>query len=68
MRKNTVMDLSYASAIRIINLGKTLQVEKKEYTISKQVTKSGTSIGALVREAHYAESPKDFIHKMAIAL
>jgi len=68
MRKNTVMDLSYAFAIRIINLGKTLQVEKKEYTISKQVTKSGTSIGALVREAHYAESPKDFIHKMAIAL
>ena len=67
-KKKTVKGLSYAFAIRIINLGKILQLEKKEYIISKQVIRSGAAIGALVREAHYAESSKDFIHKLAIAL
>ncbi len=67
-KKNTIKELSYAFAIRIINLGKILQKDKKEFIISKQIIRSGTSVGALVREAHYAESSKDFIHKLAIAL
>ena len=42
--------------------------QKKEFVISKQLLRSGTSVGALVREAEQAESSADFIHKMAIAL
>lgn len=41
--------------------------EKKEYVLSKQLLRSGTSIGAMIREAEHAETKKDFIHKMAIA-
>lgn len=44
-----------------------LQSEKKEFVLSKQLLRSGTAIGALVREAEQAESKADFIHKMAIA-
>lgn len=54
-------------AIRIVNLKRFLQ-QKKEYDISTQVVRSGTAIGALVREAEYAESKLDFIHKMRIVL
>jgi four helix bundle protein len=49
-------------------LYKFLTEEKREYILSKQVLRSGTAIGALVRESEQAESKKDFIHKMAIAL
>ena len=45
-----------------------LNTEKKEFLLSKQLLRSGTAIGALVREAEQAESKADFIHKMAIAL
>lgn len=41
---------------------------KKEYILSKQLLRSGTAIGALIKEAEHAESTADFIHKMAIAL
>jgi len=44
-----------------------LQTEKKEYVLSKQLLRSGTAIGALYREAEFAESKADFIHKLAIA-
>ena len=54
-------------AIRIMKLKRFLQM-RKEFDISGQVTRSGTAIGALVREAEYAESKQDFIHKMRIAL
>ena len=54
-------------AIRIVNLAKYLNEEKKEYVISKQVLRSGTNPGAMVREASQAESGKDFIHKLSIA-
>ena len=56
------------SCFWIVNLYKCLTVEKKEYVLAKQVLRSGTAIGALVREAEQAESKPDFIHKMAIAL
>jgi four helix bundle protein len=54
--------------VRVVNLNKFLCAEKKEFVISKQLLRSGTAIGALVREAEQAESERDFVHKMAIAL
>ena len=66
--KNILNNKSYAFAIRIVKLSQFLQNEHKEYVLSRQVMKSGTSIGALVREAKYAQSSIDFIHKLSIAL
>ena len=53
-------------AIRVVKLCKYLKGEKKEYTISGQIIRSGTNPGAMVREAKNAESPKDFIHKLSV--
>ncbi len=67
MKKSILKDKSFAFAVRIVNLYK-YQIEKnKEYVISKQLLRSGTSIGANVREAFNGESSKDFVHKLAIA-
>jgi len=66
--KNLVLDKSFEFAIRIINLNKYLVSEKKEYILSKQILRSGTAVGALVRETQHAESNADFIHKLSIAL
>ena len=68
LKKNIVKEKSFAFALRIIKLHRFLQDEKREYVLSKQLLRSGTAIGALVREAEQAESKADFIHKMAIAL
>ena len=68
MGQNLVLDKSFEFAVRIINLSKYLISEKKEYILSKQVMRSGTSVGALIREAQHAESNADFIHKLSIAL
>ncbi|MCP9757358.1 four helix bundle protein [Lacihabitans sp. CCS-44] len=54
-------------AVRIINLSKFLISEKKEFIISKQIVRSGTNPGAMVREAKNAESGLDFVHKLGIA-
>ena len=67
MRKNVVKDKSFAFAVRVIRLSKLLVSDKQEFVLSKQLLRSGTSVGALVREAEHAESKPDFIHKMAIA-
>ncbi len=67
MGRNVVKDKSFAFAIRIVKCARFLN-ENKEYVLSKQLLRSGTAIGALVREAEMAESKKDFIHKMHIAL
>ena len=68
MKENVVKAKSFAFALRVVTLTKHLQGEKKEYVLSKQVLRSGTAIGALVREAEHAESKADFTHKMNIAL
>jgi len=68
MKKSAVRDKSFAFALRIVKLYQYLTKEKKEYVLSKQLLRSGTAIGALVREAQQAESKADFIHKLAIAL
>ncbi|KAA6346874.1 hypothetical protein EZS27_005634 [termite gut metagenome] len=59
---------SYSFALRIIKLYKWLISEKKEFVLSKQVLRSGTSIGALIKEAEHAQSKADFLNKMNIAL
>ena len=66
-KENTVEYKSRAFAIDIINLYKELVEDKKEYTLSKQVLRSGTSIGANIVEAEAAISKKDFLAKMYIA-
>ena len=60
-------DKSLQFALSIIEVYKLLVSEKKEFVLSKQVLRSGTSIGANIREAQNAESKMDFIHKLAIA-
>lgn len=68
LRENALKDKSYKFALRIIKLYKHLANEKREYVLSKQVLRSGTSIGANIAEANQAQSRPDFVHKLAIAL
>ena len=68
MRENVIVKKSFAFSVRIVNLNKYLSQEKKEYVISRQIYKSGTSIGANVAEAQKAQSMADFVAKMKIAL
>ena len=68
MRENVIVKKSFAFSVRIVNLNKYLSQEKKEYVISNQIYKSGTSIGANVAEAQKAQSTADFVAKMKIAL
>jgi len=67
MNENTIKTKSFQFAIRIVHLYKYLSDEKREYILSKQILRSGTSIGANVRESQNAESKADFIHKLGIA-
>ncbi|HZJ80110.1 MAG TPA: four helix bundle protein [Dysgonamonadaceae bacterium] len=57
----------YAFALRIVKLYKYLVCEKKEYVLSKQLLRSGTSNGALVKEGEHAQSKTDFLNKMNVA-
>ena len=68
MKDGALQTKSFAFAVRIVNLSRLLSTEKKEFVLSKQLLRSGTAIGALVREAEQAESKLDFVHKLAIAL
>jgi len=68
MKENIIKTKSYLFAIAVVKTCRFLIYEKKEYILSKQLLRSGTAIGALVREAEHAESKKDFIHKLSIAL
>ncbi|QSW87303.1 four helix bundle protein [Flavobacterium endoglycinae] len=67
MADNVIKTKSFNFALRIIKLFQFLKDEKKEFVLSKQLLRSGTAIGALVRESEQAESKKDFIHKLVIA-
>jgi len=67
MKENIIKNKSFAFAIRIVKLFQYLQAEKKEFVLSKQLLRSGTAVGAMVREAEHSESKADFIHKLAIA-
>ena len=68
MKPNLVVDKSFAFAIMVMNLYKHLSTDKKEYVISKQLLRSGTSIGANVKEAVVSQSRKEFIAKLNISL
>ncbi len=66
MKENRLLDDSYLFALRIVKLSKWLG-NRKEFVLSKQILRSGTSIGASITEAQQAESRKDFVHKLSIA-
>ena len=68
MKENILIDKSIVFASRIVKLHQYLIKTKKETIISKQIVRSGTSIGANVNEANYGQSKADFISKMSIAL
>ena len=66
-KQQPLKDKSFLFALRIVKLYRYLTEEKKEYVLSKQVLRSGTSIGANIREAQNAQSSADFIHKLSIS-
>ena len=68
MKRNVISELSIKFALRIINLYKYLCENKREYDISRQVYRSGTSIGANIAESKNAQSNADYISKLSIAL
>lgn len=68
MKENILKEKSFGFAIRIIELCKFLKTEQLEYVLSKQILRSGTAIGANIREAEFAESIRDFIHKLSVSL
>ena len=65
---NILHNKSYAFAIRIVKLNQYLTSQKKEYILSKQILRSGTSVGALISESKFAQSAPDFINKLSISL
>ena len=67
MSGNIILDKSFEFAIRVVKLYKYLCDDKKEYVLSKQLLRAGTSIGANINEAQAGQSKADFIAKMAIA-
>lgn len=67
MSNNILKEKSYKFALRSIKLFQYLSKEKQEYIISKQIMRSGTSIGANIEEAYQGQSKADFIHKLSVA-
>ena len=65
---NPLREKSYAFAIKIVRLSQSLVHVKKEFVLSKQILRSGTSIGALIRESEFAASKPDFINKLTVSL
>lgn len=66
MSENIIKNKSFAFAVRVVNFYKILN-ERKEFILSKQLVRSGTSVGANVREAINGQSKADFIHKLSIS-
>lgn len=67
-KENVIADKSYKFAIRIIKLYKHLSIDKKEFILSKQILRSGTSIGANIEEAEGSISQKEFIAKIQMPI
>ena len=68
MAESILRQKSYDFALKVIKVYKQIVAEHKEYVLSRQFLKAGTSIGAMVREAEFAQSKSDFVSKMSIAL
>ena len=66
--KNILREKSYTFALKVVQMYKEIVEQKKEFVLSKQVLRSGTSIGAMVRESEYAQSKADFLNKLSITL
>ena len=67
MAQNVILEKSFDFAVRIVHLSRWLQEEKREFVLSRQVLRSGTSIGANAEEAAGGISPREFTAKMQIA-
>lgn len=67
MKENVLKKKSFDFALRIVKLYQYLKEEKKEFIMNRQLMRSGTAVGAMVREAEFGESKADFAHKMAVA-
>ena len=67
MKENILKDKSYKFALRVVKLYQYLADERKEFVMSKQILRSGTSIGANIEEANQAQSKSDFVHKLSIS-
>lgn len=65
--KGVMRDKSFNLAVRVVRMCRYLRMEKKEFDIAKQLFKSGTNPGAMVRESEYAETGADFVHKLGVA-
>lgn len=65
---NVVRDKSFDFALNVVRLVRHVQSQQREYVLTRQFLRSGTAIGALVREAEHAQSKADFINKMSVAL
>ena len=68
MAESVMLDRAKDFAVEIVNLCKSTQTEHKEYVLTNQLMRCGTSIGANIHESKYAQSPSDFVSKMQIAL
>ncbi|MGC4037755.1 MAG: four helix bundle protein [Chitinophagaceae bacterium] len=68
MAENILKGKSYSFALDIIKIAEQIINQRKEYILSKQLLRSGTAIGALIREAEFAQSRADFISKMSISI
>ena len=68
MKENVIKLKSFDFALRVVKVYQYLVAEKKEFVLSKQLLRSGTPLGALIRESEHAESKADSIHKFSIAL
>jgi len=68
MKNNPLKEKSYQFAIHIVKLSQYLQQDKKEFVLSRQLLRSGTAVGALIREAEFGQSKADFANKMSISL
>ncbi len=67
VKENVIKNKSFLFAVRVVKLYQYLCEQKKEFVLAKQLLRSGTSVGAMVREAEHAETKNDFKHKMGIA-
>ena len=67
-KESVLKNKSYKFAVRIVKLSQFLQHEKREFVLNKQILRSGTAIGAIIREAEFAQSSADYINKFSIAL
>jgi len=67
-KENILKSKSYDFALKVIRATKEIRQNKKEYDLTRQFVRSGTAVGALIREAEFAQSRADFINKMSISL